>query len=109
MSYDEDWHVNSLDRNRDIVRKTIRPATVAELKDLGARRFSQSEDDMLLRYNAFLDQHPNAKYYHAELLNGAELAFCRDTTQGLWFLGGHGVGVIQPKGAKMIDEVIDAI
>jgi hypothetical protein len=56
MSYYEDWHVNSLDRNREIVRKTIRPATAAGLKDLG----------------------------------------------------GHGVGVIQPKGAKMIDEVIDA-
>jgi hypothetical protein len=109
MSYDEDWPDNTMENRRVVVRKTIRPATLDELKQLGAKRFPIVTDPWCERFNAFLTEHRDGKFYLAETPEGAEIAYCRDANQGVWFLPGKGMGVIQPKGLQMLAEIVDAL
>ena len=108
MSYD-DWPDNTMDNRRAWVRKTIRPATVEELRQLGVERFPVVTDPWCERYNAFLSGHPAARFYRAEIPEGAEIVYCRDTGQGIWFLPGSGMGIIQPKGLQVLAEIVDGL
>jgi len=108
MSYD-DWPDNTMDNRRAAVRKTIRRATLEELKDLGVKRFPLATDPWCEKYNEFLKQHCDAKFYRAESPEGAEIVYCRDSGQGVWFLPGSGMGIIQPKGLQMLAEIVDAL
>lgn len=108
MSYD-DWPDNTMENRRVAVRKTIRRATLEELKELGVKRFPIVTDPWCERYNEFLKQHGDAKFYRAETHEGAEIVYCRDSGQGVWFLPGSGMGIIQPKGLQMLAETVDSL
>ena len=109
MSYDDDWPDNTMDNRRAWVRKTIRPVTVEELRQLGVERFPIVTDPWCERYNAFLSEHPGARFYRAEIPEGAEIVYCRDTGQGIWFLPGSGMGIIQPKNLQVLAEIVDGL
>jgi hypothetical protein len=108
MSYD-DWPDDTMENRRAVVRETIRPATLEELKQLGEKRFPVATDPWCERFSAFLAGHPNGKFYLAETPEGAEIAYCRDAGQGVWFLPGKGMGIIQPKGLQVLAEIVDAL
>ena len=91
------------------MRKTIRPATLEELQELGAKRFPLATDPWCDRYNEFLKQQASAKFYRAETPEGAEIVYCKDTGQGVWFLPGRGMGIIQPRGLQLLAEIVDAL
>ena len=109
MSYDEDWPDNTMENRRLMVRKTIRPVTLDELKQLAVNRFPVVTDPGCVRFNDFLAKNASAKFYRAEISGGAEIIYCRDTEQGVWFLPGTGMGIIQPKGLAMLKEIVDAL
>lgn len=108
MSY-EDWPDNTMENRRTMVRKTIRAATLEELKNLGEKRFPVVTDPWCERYNEFLKQNADAKFYRAEIPEGAEIIYCRDSGKGVWFLPGSGMGIIQPKGLQMLAEIVDSL
>lgn len=108
MSYD-DWPDNTMENRRKVVRETIHPATLEELKQLGEKHFPVVTDPWCERYNEFLKTHPTAKFYRAKIPEGAEIVYCRETEQGIWILPGKGMGIIQPKGLKMLAEIVDAL
>jgi len=107
MSYD-DWPDNTMEDRRAMVRKTIRPASVSELKQLGEKLFPVVTDPWAERFNAFLTDHANGKFYVAEI-PGARITYCRDAGQGIWFIPGTGMGIIQPKGLQALAEIVDAL
>ena len=109
MSYDDDWPGNTLDERRAMVRKTIRPATVEELKQLGVKLFPVVTDPWAERFNAFLKDHAQDKFYLAEVPGGAQIVYCRDAGKGVWFIPGTGVGIIQPKGLQALAEIVDQL
>jgi hypothetical protein len=109
MSYDDDWPDNTIENRRAMVRKTIRPATLEELKQLGEKRFPIATDPWCERFHAFLAAHPGGKFYLAETPEGAEIAYCRDANQGIWFLPGKGMGIIQPKGLQILADTVDSL
>jgi hypothetical protein len=109
MSYDNDWPDNTMENRRMAVRKTIRPATLEELRELGEKRFPLATDPWCERYNEFLKQQASAKFYRAETPEGAEIVYCKDTGQGIWFLPGRGMGIIQPRGLQLLAEIVDAL
>jgi hypothetical protein len=109
MSYDDDWPDNTMENRRLLVRKTIRPVTIAELKQLAEKRFPVATDPWCARFNAFLVDNTSAKFYQAEVPGGAEVIYCRDAEQAVWFLPGKGMGVVQPNGLAMLKEIVDAL
>ncbi len=105
MSYDDDWPEQTLETRRKVVTQTIRPATMEELKQLGEKHFTVVTDPWCERYNAFLTKNANAKFFLAATPEGAVVAYCRDTGDGVWFLPGKGMGIIQPKGLQVLAEI----
>lgn len=108
MNDDEVWPDNTMETRRVAIRKSIRPATLEELQQLGEKCFPVVTDPWAERYAQFLKHHPSAKYYRAQSAEGAEIVYCRDTGQGVWFLPGSGMGVIQPNGLRMLAELTGA-
>lgn len=109
MSYDDDWPDNTWENRRLMIKKTIRPVTLAELKQLGEKRFPIVTDPWYIRYNEFLARNVEAKFYFAEIQEHAEIIYCADTGKGIWFLPGKGMGIIQSKGLEIIKGVVDAL
>lgn len=108
MSYD-DWPDQTIENRRKVVRETIRPATYEELKELGEKRFPVATDPWCEKYHQFLNQHKNSRFFLAETPEGAEIAYCREANNAIWFLPGKGMGVIQPKGLQVLAEIVDAL
>ena len=94
-----------MDNRRKVVKETIHPVTLQELQALGEKRFPVVTDPWCERYHAFLNKHANAKFFMAASPEGAEVIYCRDTGDGMWFLPGKGMGVIQPKGLQLLAEI----
>lgn len=109
MSYDDDWPDNTWENRRLMIQKTIRPVTVAELIQLGEKRFPIVTDPWCIRYNEFMASHPDAKFYRAEVPGHAEIIYCADNGKGIWFLPDKGMGFIQSKGLEIIKGVVDAL
>ncbi|MES2657538.1 MAG: hypothetical protein V4689_02915 [Verrucomicrobiota bacterium] len=109
MSYDDDWPDMTWENRRLMIKKTIRPISLTELKQLGEKRFPIVTDPWCIRYYEFLATHPDAKFYHAEIPEHAEIIYCVDTGKGIWFLPGKGMGIIQSKGREILAEVVAAL
>jgi hypothetical protein len=107
MSYDDDWTEDTVGNRRKVVRETLRPMTWEELKALGEERFPVATDPWCERFESFLRSHTHSKFYRAETPEGAEVVYCRDTMQGLWFLPGSGMGIIQQRGLDFLREIVD--
>ena len=109
MSYDDDWPDQTLENRKLMIRKTIRRAEVSKLRALGDKYFKVATDPWCEHYNKFLHDHATARYYLAETPEGAEIAYCRDTEQGVWFLPDSGMGIIQPRGLGFLKEIVDSL
>lgn len=110
MSYDDDdWPDPTHENRRAMIRKTIRPISVEELKKLSEARFPVVSDPWCVRFNEFLAHNATAKFYRAEIPEGAEIAYCRDAEQAIWFLPGSGMGIVQPNGLQILKEIVDAL
>jgi hypothetical protein len=109
MSYDDDWPDQTWENRRQMIKKTIRPISLVELKQLGEKRFPIVTDPWCMRYNEFLASHKEAKFYRAEIPEHAEIIYCADTGKGVWFLPDKGMGVLQSKGREILAEIVEAL
>ena len=109
MSLDDDWPAQTVENRRKMIRETIRRATLDELKELGAQQFPVATDPWCEKYNAFLKEHVNARFYRAKSPEGAIVLYCRDGEKGIWFLPGLGTGIVQPRGLAILREIVDAM
>jgi len=109
MSYDDDWPDQTHENRRYMIRKTIHPVTIAELKKLGEKRFPIVTDPWCERFFQFLADHPDSQYFMVTSPEGAEVIYCKDSGKGLWFLPEKGMGIIMPKGLEILAEVTAAL
>lgn len=110
MSYDDDWPDPTWENRRLMIRKTIRSATLTELKLLGEKNFPVVTDPWCLRYNEFLSNHADEKFHLAEIPEKALIVYSQDSDMGVWFLpDGKGMGIVQSKGLQILSEAVDAL
>lgn len=109
MSYDDDTMSNSMDLRRESIKKTIKPITPAELKEIGEKQFPVVTDPWCGRYFDFLAKHSADHFYQATSSEGARIIYSRDARQGIWLLPGSGMGILQPKGLQALKEIVDAL
>jgi hypothetical protein len=109
MNPNDDWPDHTLENRRSMIRETIRPATVAELREFWVELFPIVNDPWAERFAAFLNEHAKDRFYLAKSPEGAHIAYCRDARRGIWFLPGTGVGIIQSKGLQLLAEIVDSL
>lgn len=105
----DDWPDHTLENRRRMVCKTIRRATLEELKTFGMENFPVITDPWCERYNRLLTDHAKAHFYRASTPEGAEIVYCRETGSGMWFLPDSGMGIIQERGLKVLAEIVDSL
>lgn len=105
MNYDDDWS-DPMETRREMVRKTIRPTTADELKELCTQLFPVVTDPWAEKFNAFLNEHAHDSFYLADAPGGARIAYCKEAGKGIWFIPGSGIGIIQPKGLLALAEIV---
>jgi len=108
MKFDE-WLEIDMENRRAAVRKTIRPATLAELKELAPVLFPVLPDPWADRYDAFLNDHAKDKFYHARIPNGGQIVYSRDAGRGIWFIPGRALGRIRGKALEALVEIVDSL
>jgi hypothetical protein len=109
MSYDNEWLEEILAARHKSIEETARPATLEEVKQLGSERFPAATDPWAESYQTFLVEHPRGNFYLARTSDGADVVYCRDAEKGIWFLPGKGMGILQPKGLRLMAEIVDAL
>jgi hypothetical protein len=109
MSYDDDWPDATHENRRAMIRKTIQPVSLDELKQLSEKRFPVVTDPWCARFNEFLASNPTARFYRAWVPEGAEIIYCRDAEKAIWFLPGTGMGIVQPKGLAVLKQIVDSL
>lgn len=109
MSYDNEWLEETLAARRKSIEETVRSATLEDVKQLGSERFASASDPWAESYQTFLAEHPRGNYYLARTVEGADVVYCRDAGKGIWFLAGRGMGILQPKGLRLMAEIVDAL
>jgi len=107
MSYDDDWPDQTQENRRYKINKTIRPTTLDELKQFGEKQFPVVTDPWCIRYNEFLTEHPDAKFFLADTPEGATIVYCREPSKGVWFIPGKGMGKLQSQGLQVMAEIVD--
>jgi len=105
----DEWPQEMMELRKAAIRKTIRRVTRDDLLKLGEERFPVVSDPWCERYFAFVKNHPHARFYRAEIGATAEVVYCRDPSNGMWFMPGFGMGFLRPRGLDALAEIVDSL
>jgi hypothetical protein len=96
------------EERRKSVAKSIRAASIEELKKLGDEVFHDLDDPGREVFFRFVAEHSHATIYHAIASDGVNMLYCRDEDKGIWFVSGVGKGILSPTGRQIMKEAIQA-
>jgi hypothetical protein len=103
----EKFDLENLDKERrKAIAKSIRVISVEELKALGGDLFRYADDPWRETFFQFIAENAGATFHHAVTSDGVNILFCRDKDKGMWFLPGSGMGPLQARGRKIMNEMI---
>lgn len=104
----EKFDLESLDKERrKAIAKSIRIASVEELKKVGQEIFPDADDPWREAFFRFIAENPGATFHYAVTSDGVHIVCCRDKDKGMWFLPGIGKGPLQARGRKIMTEIIE--
>jgi hypothetical protein len=90
---------------RRAVAESIKPVSAEELKALGEKLFPYSDDPWRQAFFEFIAENPHETFHHALAGEGVEIIYCRAKDRGFWFLPKSGMGPLQARGLKMMNEL----
>ena len=93
---------------RKAIAKSIRTVDTEELKKIGEEIFHYAEDPWRDVFFRFIAENPGATFYHAVTNDNVNIVYCRDKDKGMWFLPGSGIGPLQVRGKKIMNEMMQA-
>lgn len=103
----EKFDLENLNKERrKAIAKSIRVINVQELKALGGDLFRDADNPWREAFFQFIAENAGATFHHAVTSDGVNILYCRDKDKGMWFLPGSGMGPLQPRGRKIMDEMI---
>jgi hypothetical protein len=103
----EKFDLENLNKERrKAIAKSIRTISVEELKALGGELFRHADDPWREAFFRFIAENPGATFHHAVTSDGVNILYCRDQDKGMWFLPGSGMGPLQTRGRKIMNEMI---
>jgi hypothetical protein len=108
MPFDKIDIDNITEERRKSVAKSIRAASIEELKKLGDEVFHDLDDPWRDEFFKFIEEHRDSTIYHAIASDGVHMLYCPDKDKGIWFVPGLGKGILSPTGRQMMKEAIQA-
>ena len=94
------------EERRKSVSKSVRAASLEELKKLGDEVFHEFDDPWRDEFFKFIEENKDATIYHAIASDGVHMLYCRDKDIGIWFVPGLGKGILSPTGRQMMKEAV---
>lgn len=92
---------------RKAIVETIHPISVEELKALGEGLFPIVDHPWREKFFTFLKENAGATFHHATTDDRIHIIYCHSQDKGMWFLPGSGMGPMQPKGLKIVKEIVE--
>ena len=89
------------------IAETIKPIGIEELKALGEGLFPHLDHPWREKFFTFLRENADANFHHATTDDRLHIIYCHAQDKGIWFLPGSGVGPMQPKGLKILKEIVE--
>jgi hypothetical protein len=103
----EKFDLENLNKERrKAIAKSIRVISVEELKELGGDLFPDADNPWRETFFQLIAENAGATFYHAVTSDGVNILYCRDKDKGMWFLPGSGMGPLQARGRKIMNEMI---
>lgn len=92
---------------RKAIAASIRPISVVELKALGETLFPFHDHPWREALFNFIAENPGATYYHASAGESIQVIYCPSKEKGFWFKPESGMGPMQPKGLKILKQIVE--
>ena len=104
----ENLDINALtEERRKALAASIQTVTIPELKKLGEQIFPTFDNPWRETYFGFLAENPTETFHHAKTHDGIHFVYCHAKEKGMWFLPGRGMGPLQPRGLKIIKQIVE--
>lgn len=95
------------EERRKAIAETIKPNTVEELKPLGEGLFPFHDHPWRAKFFDFIAENAGATFHHATTNDHVHIIYCHAKDKGMWFLPGSGMGPLQAKGLKVLQEIVE--
>jgi uncharacterized Zn-finger protein len=92
---------------RKSIAETIKTIDVEELKALCEGLFPSFDHPWRERVFDFIKENASATFHHAVTHDRVHFIYCHTKDKGMWFLPGSGMGPMQPKGLKILKEIVE--
>ena len=92
---------------RKSVAETIKTIGVEELKALCEGLFPFIDHPWREKVFTFISENSGATFHHAVTHDRVHFIYCHDKDRGMWFIPGSGMGPMQPKGLKVLKEIVE--
>jgi hypothetical protein len=92
---------------RKAIAESIHPISVEELEALGEQLFPFVDHPWREMYFGFINENRGAMFHHAKTNDRIQIIYCHAKEKGIWFLPGSGKGPMQPKGLKILKEIVE--
>ncbi|MDB6175621.1 MAG: hypothetical protein JWL59_4932 [Chthoniobacteraceae bacterium] len=94
---------------RKSIAESIHTISVEELKALGEGLFPLVNHPWREKFFNFLSENSGAAFYHAVTDDSVHVIYCPAREKGIWFLPGSGMGPMQPKGLRILKEIVEGL
>jgi len=91
---------------RAAVAKSLRTISTEDLKKLGNEIFHFADDPWRDAFFKFIADNAGSTFHHAVTSDNVNVVYCRDKDKGMWFLPGSGMGPLQERGRKAMQDII---
>ena len=89
------------------IAETIKPIGIEELKALGEGLFPYVDHPWRAKFFDFIAENSGATFHHAVTDDRIHFIYCHAKDKGMWFLSGSGMGPLQPKGLKILKDIVE--
>ena len=104
----EDLNMTEItEARRKSIAETLHTLGVEELKTLCEGLFPFIDHPWREKVFTFINENAGATFHHAVSHDRVHFIYCHAKDRGMWFIPGSGMGPMQPKGLKIMKEIVE--
>jgi hypothetical protein len=109
MPFDRFLNIKTLSEERHrAVLESLERMPVTELRKIVKELSDFEGDPRQEKFLQIVEMHPEESFYRAVTQEGAIILYCPGENTGVWFLPGHGMGLLPEQANRQMKEAIAA-